>query len=109
MGQAETILATANQSVLEELKYLIDDIERDVEDYPDGYGVVEAFEDFSDRIEQNKSEVSVPVIRNVREIYIALGMAKVVTEEQLSRTIVSDGKRYWFKLNGVKYRFSSSH
>lgn len=40
-----------------------------------------------------------------RGVMVQLGMYRVITEEELSHTIVSHGKAYSFKLAGVKYVF----
>jgi len=100
----QIILGAATPYVLRELRYLIDEVEHDAEDWPHGYTLADAFEDFASVVEEN-GDASQRVRRNIKQIHIALGDAVAMSDDEIARTI-STGKAYWFMLDGKKYKFA---
>lgn len=100
------INALAVRAVFEELHVLMDDVEHDDADWPDGYLLDDAFDDLAQRVDDNLSDFSTSFICCIRDIYIALGDYREITEEELSRTIVSAGRAYSFKHKGKKYVYA---
>lgn len=100
------IRTTANAAVFAELNVLVTEIEHDEADWPEGYTLADAFDELSERVESQGKEFSTGFVKNIRQIQIALGQAVEVSDEELRRIIVTSGKKYWFKLDGKKYRFN---
>lgn len=109
----------ASKELMVELLYLRDSIDREDPPEPgdedfefyEPYDLLDAFEDASnqvDSIENCPKQWST----HIREIEIALGWWKSVTDEELSRTIVAStgagrSKKYAFKHKGLKYIFDA--
>lgn len=96
----------ANKELMTELLYLRDELEREDGEY---YDLLSAFEDAA--IASGGTDCQHSYLMNIREIQIALGWYRVITEEELSRTICMSGnkttKNYNFKHKGLKYVFAS--
>ena len=46
-----------------------------------------------------------PLTRAARRVLIELGVYRSVSEDELARTQTFGGKKYYFKLAGIKYQF----
>jgi hypothetical protein len=102
----ETIIREmASKFIADEIDFRLNGIERDPADHEDGwtYTYMDAFNDTVGFIEQNDCFKGSKDLCNIREIQIALGWYREVSEEELSRTFVTSGKKYSFKLGGKKY------
>ena len=97
------IEAMAKGDVLEELLYLRDGID----DREEPCSLLDAFEDLFNRCERCGPDDGYPRswITQTRDIAIAIGMYREVSEEQLARTI-STGKKYAWKHKGKKYEYA---
>jgi hypothetical protein len=99
-----TIIRLANQEVIEEIQYRMDLAVEDGND--DEYSFEDAFvdtwhwADFQEGMSKQFKD-------NLKEIAIALGHYRVITQDELDRTI-STGKKYAFKFKGEKYVYDRS-
>lgn len=94
----------ASAAVLSELSYYMHEIDRDPEDWPDGYTLVDALDDLITRCEGNDwRDCPHGMKTNLRTIEIALGRYVEVSNVELAHT-VSTGKKYAFSHNGKKYK-----
>jgi len=101
----------ASKELMTELLYLRDDIDREEpEDGEEPYDLYAAFEDASNQVDFSDN-IPRTYMMNIRVIMIALGWYRVVTEEELSRTICmstrGSSKKYEFQHKGQKYIFVS--
>jgi len=105
---AETIAVIeklAIAPVMSELRYYKDDIEHE-----DPYDMYDAWCDLENRFDGYENEFSRAFVENMRDLYIAIKWARVVTDDELERTMTVGGrsrKKYWFKHRGLKYTFDS--
>ena len=108
MNQIEIILHYASPDVMDELDMLME-IDREPEDWPNGYTLLDALKDLVDRCEANNWEDgSKPLRRNIRSLQVAIGMYREITQEEIART-VSTGKAWAFVLNGRKYTYNDNY
>jgi hypothetical protein len=101
----QVIITLANQNVMDELIEYRDGIDRDPEDWPNGYTLFDALDDLVSRCESNGwKDCPRNMKQNLRDIEIALGTYVEVSDEELARTMCT-GKKYSFIHNGKKYKF----
>lgn len=97
------VLASTNKEFLSEVRNLLD-----IEDREDPYDAVSALFDAEDRAQGWIVDANSPDARKVlagaREVLIAIGFYRVMTQEEIDNTFVSSGRSKWdFKLKGVPY------
>lgn len=88
-----------NHALAQEIEGLLE-VYEDSEENPH-YGEDDALSDVLDRAETNEEWRS--LLRPARKEAIKRGWFREITDEQLERTQVSSGKKYDFKMNGIKY------
>jgi hypothetical protein len=78
------------------------------EDRQGAEGVYDETDALNDIMDVTQYNGDAPImLKQCREIAIKLGWYKEVSEDELSRTIVTRGKKYDFKLDGKKYKWDS--
>lgn len=103
--QIEIIRSMANPDVSTELGYHLSiDREEGSDEGDEPYTLLSAFDDVFDRMDGSEAEYTKAFVRNMRQIAIALGRYRVVTDAELANSI-STNKGYAFKLDGKKYEF----
>jgi hypothetical protein len=92
----------APQSVLEEIRYLVEDVEHE-----DEYTFLDGWRDVADRFDERDAggEFLYPMRfrRNVQRLLVGLGEYRAITRVEMDQTYVSRGKKYDFKLDGRFY------
>jgi len=91
-------LETHSNDITEEIKYYF---ETGVdEEWCEGeYDLVAAGEDAIQLLESNK------ITKIIKEYYLFLGDAVPVSDKELEMIEVTSGSKFWFTLNGQKYRW----
>lgn len=91
------MLRFATPALRDEFEYHLE-IDRE-DDELNLYGILN---DIDDREADNQSR---KLIKPLRQIYIALGVYRPVSDEELARTVTTGGRKYAFQQAGQKYTF----
>lgn len=106
--QIQIIERLASKDVLSELLYYRDELYRDEPEEGElPYDLRTAYDDVWDLMDGNPDFMR-SFVNNMRDIAIAIGQYREVTEEELARTI-STGKKYAWKHRGKKYEFNRNY
>lgn len=86
-------IENTHPSLKEEIIYQLEDVEHEDKTYD----IADAFEDAMDLIESQKDK---DLFNYLKNLFIEIGYAVPV---DISEVLVSGGKKYWFKKNGIYY------
>lgn len=106
--QMAIMLEMAIKEVLEEILYLRDELDREPPEVGDApYDTYDAFDDIWNKMDGSENQYARKFVDNMRDIAITCGWYRIVTEDELSRTIMSPprAKKYAFKHRGNKYKY----
>ena len=95
----QAIAKFPNSELISEIEYRLEIQAESEEPVKDYYLALQDTEDFA---EDNRAG---PLLRAARRVSIELGVYRPVSEDELARTQNLGGKKYYFKLAGVKYQF----
>ncbi len=100
-------IETAHPKLKEEIMYHLENVDHGQDEGKNlDYDIVNAFEDAMDTIEDNDEFKD--LIPHLKNLFIKIGYAIPISKEVFSRTVVTSGKKYWFKRNGIYYDVADS-
>jgi hypothetical protein len=95
-------IETSHSKLKEEIMYHLEDVDHGQDEGENlDYDIVNAFEDAMNTIEDNNDYKDIQPY--LKDLFIKIGYAVPKTREEIDRTIITSGKKYWFKKNGIFY------